>query len=380
MTLKNTSAFRPLRLIAFAAALLCTATYADEYSDVSQLVRTGKLADALVKADQYLAGKPRDPQMRFLKGVIQRDAGKSADAIATFTRLTEDYPELPEPYNNLAVLYAGQSQFDKARTALEMAIRTNPSYATAHENLGDVYAKLASQAYNKALQLDASNQAVAPKLALIRELFSAGPKTTRTNAVAAPVTTPSLPTPVAIPAPVATKPAPSLPGPVASKPAVAVVAAPVLPTPVPVTPPAPVAAVKPAPLAAVAPAPTPTPPAPVHASNTAAKEAEATVQAWAKAWAARDVKSYLANYGKEFDPPGAMKRSEWEEERRHRISSKSNISIKLENLTVTVDGNKAVAKFHQIYKASGLAVSSNKTLDLVKSGDRWHIVREVAGN
>ena len=55
-----------------------------------------------------------------------------------------------------------------------MAIRTNPSYATAHENLGDIYAKLASQAYNKALQLDAANAtSVKPKLALIRELFSA---------------------------------------------------------------------------------------------------------------------------------------------------------------------------------------------------------------
>jgi tetratricopeptide (TPR) repeat protein len=125
----------------------------------------GQLNEALSKADQYLAGKPRDPQMRFLKGVIQTESGKPADAVATFTKLTEDFPELPEPYNNLAVLYAGQSQFDKARAALEMAIRTNPSYATAHENLGDVYAKLASQAYSKALQLDAGNAAWRPSSA-----------------------------------------------------------------------------------------------------------------------------------------------------------------------------------------------------------------------
>jgi tetratricopeptide (TPR) repeat protein len=379
MTLQKTYALRPLRLIAFGAALLCSAVYADEYSDVSQLVRTGKLPEALIKADQYLAGKPRDPQMRFLKGVIQRDAGKSADAISTFTRLTEDYPELPEPYNNLAVLYASQSQFDKARTALEMAIRTNPSYATAHENLGDVYAKLASQAYNKALQLDASNQAVAPKLALIRELFSAGTKVQRPGAVAAPINTPALPTPVAV------KPAPSLPGPAINKPSVAVASAPVAPPPPPAPAQPTVVAAKPALAPVASPAPNPAPatataPAAAPVNNAPAKEAEAAVHAWAKAWAARDVKSYLAYYGKEFDPPGSMKRSDWEEERRHRISSKSNISIKLENLTVTADGNKAVAKFHQIYKASGLAVSSNKTLDLVKTGDRWHIVREATGN
>src|SRR5665647_1731668 len=137
-----------------------------------QLLRSGKLTEAMIKADVYLAAKPTDPQMRFLKGVIQRNAGKQAEAIATFTKLTEDYPELPEPYNNLAVLYAGQSQFDKAREALEMAIRTNPSYATAHENLGDVYIKLASLAYSRALQLDSTNTTVPPKVTLIHQLFS----------------------------------------------------------------------------------------------------------------------------------------------------------------------------------------------------------------
>jgi len=152
-------------------ALTALPSIADEYADVSQLLRTNKLTEALTQADRFLATKPSDPQMRFLKGVIQRNLGKQAEAIGIFTKLTEDYPELPEPYNNLAVLYAGQGQYDKARVALEMAIRTNPSYAVAHENIGDVYSRLASQAYNKALQLDGSNQAVAPKLALIRELF-----------------------------------------------------------------------------------------------------------------------------------------------------------------------------------------------------------------
>ena len=123
-----------LRAMCLAFVFTASSAYADDYADVNLLVRAGKLAEALTKADQYLAGKPRDPQMRFIKGVIQTEAGKPADAIATFTQITQDYPELPEPYNNLAVLYAGQSQFDKARAALEMAIRTNPSYATAHEN------------------------------------------------------------------------------------------------------------------------------------------------------------------------------------------------------------------------------------------------------
>ena len=111
--------------------------------------------------------------MRFLKGVVQSEAGRTADAIATFTLLTQEYPELPEPYNNLAVLYASRSEFDKARESLEAAVRANPNYATAHENLGDVYARLAATSYAKAQQLDPRNTSVAPKLALVRQLGSA---------------------------------------------------------------------------------------------------------------------------------------------------------------------------------------------------------------
>jgi tetratricopeptide (TPR) repeat protein len=370
-----------LRLLTLAAAMAFSVAHADEYADVSQLVRAGKLTDALNKADLYLAAKPRDPQMRFIKGVILRDSGKTTDAIATFTRLTEDFPELPEPYNNLAVLYAGQSQYDKARTALEMAIRTNPSYATAHENLGDVYAKLASQAYNKALQLDASNAAVAPKLALIRELFSpTGAKGQRPTAVpAATPATPTVPTPVAMatpnPAAAPVKAPPTLPGPVVKTPtpaistAVAVAATPVASHATP----SPAATGSAATPAATAPAATTT------AGSNGSRDAEAAVHAWAKAWAARDMKAYFASYGKEFDPPGNMSRSAWEEERRQRITSKSNISVKLENLTVSVSGNTAVAKFRQDYKANGLAVSSRKTLDLMRNGDRWQIVKETTG-
>jgi tetratricopeptide (TPR) repeat protein len=166
-----------VRLLALAAALACSSlAFADDYGDVSQLIRTGHQADAIAKADRYLATKPRDPQMRFLKGVAQTDAGRAADAVATFTALNQEYPELPEPYNNLAVIYASQSQFEKARAALEMAVRVNPDYAVAYENLGDVYAKLAAQSYAKAQQLDRANAGLGPKLTLIRQLFAAPDK------------------------------------------------------------------------------------------------------------------------------------------------------------------------------------------------------------
>jgi Flp pilus assembly protein TadD len=160
-----------------AAALVMPQAHADEYADVGQLIRSGKLVEAQAKVDQYLTTKPRDPQMRFLKGVIQTDSGKPADAIETLTGLTQEFPELPEPYNNLAVLYAGQNQFDKARTALEMAVRLNPAYATAHENLGDVYAKLASQSYAKSLQIEGNNPQAQQKMSALNGLLA--PKGTK---------------------------------------------------------------------------------------------------------------------------------------------------------------------------------------------------------
>ncbi len=104
------------------------------------------------------------------------------------------------------------------------------------------------------------------------------------------------------------------------------------------------------------------------------------VQAWAKAWSSKDMAAYLGAYGKDFDPPGNQSRSTWEAERRKRITGKSSISVKLDNLTATVNGNKAVAKFRQDYRADALTVSSRKTLELNKVGDRWLIVKESTGN
>ncbi len=367
--------YRPLsaalRMLFLAATLTASLAHADDYADVGSLVRAGQYPEALAKADKYLAGKPRDPQMRFLRGVIQTETGKTGDAIATLTKITEDYPELPEPYNNLAVLYAGQSQFDKARAALEMAIRTNPSYATAHENLGDIYARLASQAYSKALQLDGANTGVQPKLALIRTLFSADSKAPPPQKPAAAAPAPAakvVPVPPAPAAPAAptVKAAPVAPPPAA--PAVPVAKAP------PAVPPraveAPVAAAKPAPAAPAAPA----------ANAGAEKDVEAAVRAWAEAWSMKNMNAYLASYGQSFDPPGKQTRKAWEEDRRARIVGKSRIQVKLSNIAVAVQGNKATARFKQDYSADTLNISSRKTLDMARVGEHWVIVRESTGS
>ena len=160
--------------------LLCAACFSgaglagpvEDTKDATKLYQQGKLDQALSKVNGALAQQPKDAQGRFLKGLILTELKKGADAIQVFTGLTEDYPELPEPYNNLAVLYASQGNYDKAKAALELAIHTHPCYATAYENLGDIYAQLARRSYDKALQLDKSNLTAQGKLSMVKDIFN----------------------------------------------------------------------------------------------------------------------------------------------------------------------------------------------------------------
>ncbi|MBF1164692.1 MAG: tetratricopeptide repeat protein [Dechloromonas agitata] len=361
---------KTLRALAIGLAIgFAAPAFADNLPEVQRLIKQGQYPQAMEKVDAYLSSRPKDAQGRFLKGLIYTEMNKPAEAIAVFTKLSEDYPELPEPYNNLAVLYAQQKQYDKARTALEMAIRTHPSYAIAYENLGDVYAKLASQAYDKALQLDNSNAATQNKLALIRDLITTSGKANVKPQAAAPA--------AAAPAP-ATAPAPAAP--VTAKPA-----APATATVVAATQGAAAVAAQPAkPAPAAAPAPTPAPvaaaPTPVkEATNPASEDVVRAVKAWADAWSRKDMKAYLGAYASDFDTPKGMSRKAWEQEREQRIAGKGGkIAVTVDNPVVTINGDKATAKFRQHYKATGLSSTTSKTLVLVRSGSKWLIKEENA--
>lgn len=141
------------------------------YTEVQRLLNTGEPAQAMKMAESYLADHPKDPQIRFLIGVIQSQQGHNDQAQATYTQLMQDYPELPEPYNNLAVLYASQGQLERAREALESAVRLNPNYATAFHNLGDVYAQMAQRAYSRALTLDANEFALPERIKTLQQML-----------------------------------------------------------------------------------------------------------------------------------------------------------------------------------------------------------------
>ena len=373
---------RPVLSTLAIAVSLCAAmpqawangpTGADSLPDIQRLVKQGQYSQALERVDAYIATRPRDAQGRFTKGLILTEMNRPADAIVVFQRLTEDYPELPEPYNNLAVLYAQQKQYDKARSALEMAIRTHPAYATAHENLGDVYSKLASQAYDKALQLDSSNAGAQTKLSLIRELISLsgrpGSRPAPAAAPAAPVSTP------AVSATTGAAPTVSPRAPEAAKPAATV--APVAPPPKVVEKPAEkVEKVEKAEKPAKAEEKKADEPKP-NGDEAAVTKA---VQSWASAWSRKDVKAYLAAYAGDFQVPGGQKRKEWEAERANRINKPGQIQVGVEDFKIAFQGDKATVRFRQNYKSATLKSSAAKVLVLTKSGSRWLIQQERVGS
>jgi len=366
-----------------------------EAVEIQRLIKSGQSTQALKLIDEALARNPKDPAMRFRRGVTLSMLDRKAEALQVFQKLVEDHPEMPAPYNNLAVLYGSQGDYDKARAALVAAIRTNPQYATAYQNLGDVYAQLASQAYSKALQLDKSDTTVPPKLVLLRELIASPAPGTAVATAPAPAPAPAVkPTQVAVatpsPAPVvAPKPAPlppPAPAPVAMpKPAPAPVATPAsAPAPVAVPKPAPVPpapAPAPAPVVAkAAPAPAPAPsPAPAASNGDAIAEINGAVHALAAAWSHRDMGGYLGAYTPDYATGGKSHKA-WEEDRKARIVPRKHITVEVSDLRVSVNGDKAQAHFKQTYESDTLTTSGHKTLDLVRSpSGKWLIKQESVG-
>lgn len=327
----------------------------DEQAEISRLVQAGQLSEAMKRVEGVLMLNPRNAGMRFSKGIILAQQGKSTEAIAVLLKLTEDYPDLPEPYNNLAVLYAANGQYESARIALDKAVANNPAYGMAYENLGDVYTELASQAYERASKLDGSVGAKAKFSALRNGVQSAAPGIAKPAAppdrsilAAAGDNTAAPPQKAGTDRKAGRKPDVGQAGPAAQA--------------------------NPATIASA--------PAASAASDAGDSEQAAVlnaVNAWAGAWSARDVKTYLAAYSNDFATPRGLSRETWSAERAERITSKQHISVKVENPKVTLHGDQATVQFRQQFTSDKLRSTDQKTLMLIKRDGVWRIRQEKVG-
>ncbi|HXZ08424.1 MAG TPA: tetratricopeptide repeat protein, partial [Paraburkholderia sp.] len=131
-----------------AAHAQVTAT-ADGTPQIDASIAQKDWTGALKQLDARIASNPRDVQARFKRATVLARLNRDDEAIAAFTELTQAFPELPEPYNNLAALLAKEGRLPEARAALETATRVSPNYGLAWENLGDLYLRLAAEAYKR---------------------------------------------------------------------------------------------------------------------------------------------------------------------------------------------------------------------------------------
>ena len=360
-------AIRPIAVLVLVLAVLLPglSRAADDYQTAQQLYQKGQPAEAIARLDAHLASQPRDARARFLKGVILSETSRRAEAIEVFTLLTQDFPELPEPYNNLAVLYAGRGDYDRAREALLMAIRNYPEYTNAHENLGDVYAALARQQYARAIELDRKNQTAPKKLTLLRELLPPAPPAAK-----------------AAEPPVAAMAQPGEPRlEVLSPPSAPAVEAPPPEVKLDVAPESPVLGLPSTGTdgGAAGAAASPSPAAPAGTVQQRIEAVLRTVDGWAQAWSQRDASAYLAFYGPGFRPPKGEPRAKWESARRADFAKLRNVTVKVLDPQVTFGADElhASVAFAQEYASATQKVNGRKTLDLVRDGERWLIEKET---
>jgi len=334
---------RPSRLIAVLAAatvIAAASARADQLAEAGELMRSGQHELAMTQVDAVLAQHPDDPRARFLQGLILADQGKADAALEVFRKLTVDYPELPEPHNNLAVIYASRGEYEKARLALEQSIRTHPSYATAYENLGDVYAKLASEAYDRALKLDSGNADAQNKLALVRDLV--GETRRATAAPSAKDGAPARAESSAVVAPTLAMLATREASPAVSAPAGS---------------------------------------SSTGSSSAGPDDVLEAVDAWARAWSRQDVDAYLAAYAPDYRPGDGESRQAWERTRRERLTAPKSIAVRIDGPRVRRVGEGAASvTFRQHYRSDRFKATGTKTLVLHRATDgRWQIVEERIG-
>ncbi len=365
------------------------------------MLASGRAADALKRIDQALKAEPKDAHWRFLRAMALAEVGQTAEAIKAYQKLIEERPELPGPRNNLAVLYAQRGQFDKARVTLESALRSHPVFAIAYDNLGDVHARLASQSYAKALQLEGGAATPALSLAAVKD---PGAPIVMGPAAAVAVATAPVAGPAAVPAP-AVNPAPAAADArleaakqeaakqeaakqeVARQEAARQEAARLDAQKAEAARQASAKAAE-AEAARVAAAKAEAAKAAKVAKEEEAKSRDGSAQAasqvreaitrWASAWSRQDMDAYFAAYTPSFN--GGKSRAAWMKDRRARILGKAEISVTVSGFSVDVDGDKAKVQFRQRYRSDRLDADTSKTMRLVKVGNRWLIERESAGS
>lgn len=288
---------------------------------INKLIEDKNYEQAQIEINALLKSDSDNPQLLFINGVLLSENNKVNEAIKVFESLTKTHPNLPEPYNNLAVLYAQQGDFPKAKHALEQSIKTHPSYATAHINLGDLYTRMASESYNQALQIDGSNKSAKTKLSLIKKLFNFQPirKNIEITKNASNESE-----------------APKIQE-LDSKNIIE-----------------------------------------NTSNNISLTEIESFIDGWKTSWEQQNFESYINCYSLKFKNNNGQNFEQWKIYRKPRVTNKEKIEIKLTNIKITEINNGFEVSFIQEYKSGNIDSRTNKKLIIETVDNQIKIINEIS--
>ncbi len=139
---------------------------AESITQLKDELEKKQYATAAVTGLSLLDKQPENLQLQFFTALALQNNNQHQLAIQHYQQIIKAHPELPEPRNNLAIIYLQQGLHDKAVDLLIASLQTHPAYATVWQNLSTLYKGLASEAYRKALSEEKNTRSVVYKIEL----------------------------------------------------------------------------------------------------------------------------------------------------------------------------------------------------------------------
>ncbi len=370
-----------LKILSLLSLLLLSGSaYAEQaapstLAEAQALVEQGRAVDAIAILQQLVDHHPDSFQAWFLLGVTEARERRFHDAIESFNKVIALQPKLAEPHNNLAVIYNELGNFRAAVKELEASLKLKPDYPTAQENIGDLYVKLAADAYRKALARDARPvlRQRYERLLHIRDIHHDKSLPVKQGVqIAAMNTALKSARPPAAPHQVQQQEPPTeTQQNVAQKNVVKTGVAQKDSGKETVVQPA--VEKKPATTARKS-------DKIVHPQGDAIQSAIAAVEAWRVAWNGQNLAAYFSAYGAEFDYGARFKSlAQWRDYKRWAITKRTFIRVTLENIEAKqLPGGDIRLIFLQHFRSESYRSDDIKQLVLQQTENGWKIIREIS--
>ena len=139
------------------------------YHAAESLATNGNPELALRQLEARLATAPDDGKAAYLKGLILMQMSKREEAERWFRMMQVNFPDMPQPYNALAVIFDSRGDLLAAQQVLQELLSRHPEQQGARVNLGNIYLKLARQEFEKALKEKPDDAMIRKKLEAIQE-------------------------------------------------------------------------------------------------------------------------------------------------------------------------------------------------------------------